>query len=65
MYLSFCFLVISKTFEFRLVGKEWSDDLLDPTSQKYTELKDEIMKGVGQFQMMLLFTILSRQFEVY
>ena len=53
-----CFLVISKTLEFRVNGKQWSADLLDPKSQKYTELAKQISEGVSRSQIILLFYLL-------
>ena len=58
-------LVISKTLEFRLVRERWSDNLLNSSSQTYIELKDKIMKGVSQCQMILLFIGLNILFELY
>ena len=47
--------MISKLLEFKIKGEEWSDELLDKGSQKYTQLKNRVNEAVSHFKIMLYY----------
>lgn len=51
-----CFIsdVFTSRVSFRIVNKKFKDDLLDPSSESYSELQIQIQRNVSRFVNFLL-----------